>query len=587
MRRGIAVSPGVAIGTAYCVGENLLVPSEQRLHQGEITAELAKYESARDRTTEDLEEVERKVAEQVGPDEAAIFAAQRSILRDPAFTNNVRNWIVDDRLSADAALHRLVEHYSKLFSDVEDQYLKERLADIRDVSLRIGHHLSDDVQQPCVELPGPLILVASEVLPSQVVALGGMDVHGIVTEGGSQTSHAAIVARSWGIPAVSGVGNILAQVKSGDTLVVDGREGRVIINPDAETRAAYLKLEREFFDFRDHLAENRDHAPVTSDGVELELLANVNCVADAEAATAMGATGVGLFRTEYLYLTHPTVPGEEEQLEEYRGVIQASPDHRVTIRSLDLGGDKTVPFFGQHHREANPFMGWRSIRLCFEYPGFLNTQLRAVMRAAAFARELGGEVRLMFPMITSLEEIHRVKALVRKAYRQLQAEGKEFEEVKLGMMLEVPAAAIAIDDLLPVVDFVSIGSNDLVQYLMAADRDNPKVSHLCQPLAPPVLRLLETVIATCNAAQTPLTLCGEMAGQPRSFALLLGMGLRSFSMSPAFVPYIKEFAASISISAASDLVHDTRRLKTTARVRRFLTDRLRELFPDFERIDVT
>jgi len=259
----------------------------------------------------------------------------------------------------------------------------------------------------------------------------------------------------------------------------------------------------------------------------------------------------------------------------------------VTIRTLDIGGDKTVPFMGHVHREANPFMGWRSIRLSFEHPGVFNSQLRAVMRAAAVAQEMGGDVRLMFPMITTLEEIRRVRGLVRKARKQLIEEGKTYADVRIGMMLEVPAAAISIGSMLSLVDFVSIGSNDLVQYLMAADRDNPKVSHLCQPLAPPVLRVLTDVIRTCTAAGKPLTLCGEMAGQPTAFTLLLGMGLRSFSMSPAFIPFIKEFARHITTKAAEQLLEHALTLTATGRIRRYMTDQLAHMVPDFDRFEIS
>jgi phosphotransferase system enzyme I (PtsI) len=298
----------------------------------------------------------------------------------------------------------------------------------------------------------------------------------------------------------------------------------------------------------------------------------------------MGATGVGLFRTEYLYLMHPVVPGEEEQFEEYCSVIRSSPNHRVTIRTLDLGGDKTVPFVGRVHREANPFMGWRSIRLCFEHPDFFTIQLRAILRAADCARRLRGEVRMMFPMITALEEIYRVQKLVAGVKRQLTKEGQHFADVPLGIMVEVPAAAITISSMLPQVDFVSIGSNDLVQYLMAADRDNPKVAHLCQPLAPAVLQLLTDVIRKCNDVGRPVTVCGEMAGQPLAFALLLGMGVRSFSMSPAFIPYIKEFGKHLSLAEAGRLLEHALTLHTTGKITHYLTEQLTRLCPDFGRL---
>lgn len=586
MRKGIPVSPGVAVGTAYCIHEIFVNPDTKRLEDNEVTAELANYETARDRAAAELRALEHKVATQVGHEEAKIFGAHETILRDAHFTNKVRGWIVDDRLTAQAALHRLMETYTLLLAKTNDEYLKERVTDIRDVIVRLsGHLLSSGKDNATDVLTGPVIVVADELLPSQAIALGDFEVRGIVTQAGSQTSHAAIIARSRGIPAISGVRGILRQVKTGDTLVVDGRGGHVLINPDSEQRSAYLKLEREFYLLKDQLAANRDQPAVTSDGVALELLANINCAADARAAVAMGASGVGLFRTEYIYLTHPDIPDEEEQLAAYREVIAASPARTVTIRTLDIGGDKTVPYLGHTHQEANPFMGWRSIRLSFEHPEFFTTQLRAILRAAADIVPGEGRVRLMFPMITTIEEMRKVRAMVHKASEQLKADGKEQGAVQLGMMLEVPAAAISINDMLPLVDFVSIGSNDLVQYLMAADRDNPKVSHLCQPLAPPVLRVLSNVIKACNKASKPLTLCGEMAGQPRAFVLLFAMGLRSFSMSPAFIPSMKELAAHLSQPIAKQILRRAMTLRTTASVKRFMAEELGKIAPNLQILD--
>lgn len=586
MRRGIAVSPGVAVGTAYCIHEIFLNLGRPASGTIDVASELARYQAARERAQQELAALEASVAKEAGRNAADIFAAQAAILRDQALINNVSTWIVDEQISAHAALDKLYEQYKSVFSRVQDDYLRQRLDDIRDVIQRIATHLLEPIANTLEGLEGPLIVVADELLPSQVVSLGKMAVVGIVTQGGSQTSHAAIVARSRGIPAVSGVRDILRQVQTGDTIVVDGKEGRVLVNPDAETRMAYLKLEREFFDFQDHLAENRDQPAQTAEGTPLELLANVNSVTDAEAAKAMGATGVGLFRTEYLYLMHPVVPGEDEQYQEYCNVIRASPGHRVTIRTLDLGGDKTLPFVGGGHRESNPFMGWRSIRLCFEHQELFTIQLRAILRAADVARRLHGEVRMMFPMITTLEEIHRVHRLVASVRRQLVREKQHFADVPIGIMVEVPAAAITISSMLPQVDFVSIGSNDLVQYLMAADRDNPKVAHLCQPLAPAVLQLLRDVIRKCHEAGRPVTVCGEMAGQPRAFALLLGLGVRSFSMSPAFIPYIKELSRHLTLADAARISDHALTFHTTSKITHYLTEQLTRLVPDFGRLGV-
>ncbi|MFO1063598.1 MAG: phosphoenolpyruvate--protein phosphotransferase [Pirellulales bacterium] len=579
MRKGIAVSPGVAIGTAYCIHEVFVAPDRVNLQPEEAAAELARFEAARKRSIADVRVLHSKLDRQVGKDAAAVFAVHESLLQDAALVNKVRDWIVQDHLSAQAALARLVDHYRQLLDRSGDAYLRERLADIRDVVMRLSSYLSDALREDSGSLDGPVIVVADELLPSQVVMLGTKPVHGIVTEAGSQTSHAAIIARSRGIPAVSGVSGILRQTKTGDLLVVDGRDGHVIVNPEPETLAAYRKLEREFFNLRDQLAHNRDLPARTQDGVELELLANINGVSDAKSSVAMGAAGVGLYRTEYLYLTHHDVPGEEEQVEIYKQVIACSPNRTVTIRTLDIGGDKTVPFLGRTQHEANPFMGWRSIRLSFEHPNFFITQIRAILRAAAVVEQGGGQVNLLFPMITNLEEVRRLHAFVRRAQESLRKERLSQGKVAFGMMLEVPAAAIMMDQLLGAVDFVSIGSNDLVQYLMAADRDNPKVSHLCQPLAPPVLRVLESVVTICNKAGRPVTLCGEMAGQPQAFVVLLGMGLRRFSMSPAFIPTIKELASHVTIPMAEALLKKAMKQKTTAKIKRMLNEELLRIAP--------
>jgi len=583
MRRGIAVSPGVAIGTAYVIHEIFVNPNTQRLEDSEITAELALYETARDKSAVELRALERKVEAQVGHDEASIFTVHQAILRDGAFTNKIRNWIVDERMNASAALHRLLGEYTALFSKTKDDYLKDRLNDVRDVIIRLSSHLSDVLKPDQEMIDGPLIVVADELLPSQAVALGNVDVHGIVTQAGSQTSHAAIIARSRGIPAVSGVKNVLRKVKTGDLLVVDGRHGVIEINPNVESLAAFRKLEREFVDLKDQLASNRLLPAETKDKVPLHLEANINGIPDAQGADGMGACGVGLYRTEYLYLTHQDVPDEEEQFEIYRDIIAASPNHAVTIRTLDIGGDKTVAYLGHDHKEANPFMGWRSIRLSFEHPEFFNTQIRGIIRAASEFPQ--GDVRIMFPMVTTVEELRKLRAILRKAYRVIEGRGQQVQPIPVGMMVEVPAAAVMIETMVELVDFVSVGSNDLVQYLMAADRDNPKVSHLCQPLSPAVLIVLKHVIDVCNRRKVPITVCGEMAGKPKAFILLLGMGLRKFSMSPAFVPSIKQLATQITVTEAEQILEAVLKFKTTAQVSKFMARQVERVAPKLSILD--
>ena len=584
VRKGISVSPGVMVGTAYCIDDIFVGQSNVQLDQDQVSGELVRFREACEKTAADLRALYHKVAVQVGEKEAAIFRAHESILHDTAFRQKVKSWIVDQQQSAQTALRRVMDEYTAMFSRTQDEYLKERLADLRDVLVRLSSYLSEALKPGSEALVGPLVVVANEVLPSQALVLGTRDVAGIVTQSGGATSHAAILARSRGIPAVSGVDSILRQVKTGDIIIVDGRDGHVIIQPDSETESAYRKVQREFVHLKDQLAANRDLPAVSADGEPVNLLANINGLADIKTAITMGASGVGLYRTEYLFLTHPTVPDEDEQFEDYRKVIAAAPNHCVTIRTLDIGGDKTIAYLG-HAREANPFMGWRSIRLSFEHPEFFLTQIRAIIRAAATVPAAKRQVRLMFPMITTLEEMRKVRSMVRKAYHQLKAKKHKVCEVPIGLMVEVPAAAISIRTLLEVVDFVSIGSNDLVQYLMAADRDNPRVSHLCRPLSPPVLHVLADVISACNEKCTPVTLCGEMAGAPRAFVLLFAMGLRNFSSSPAFIPSLKELLTHITVKKSQTILRRVLKLKTTAQIMRFMADELNEICPTLKLLD--
>jgi phosphotransferase system enzyme I (PtsI) len=369
-------------------------------------------------------------------------------------------------------------------------------------------------------------------------------------------------------------------VASGDLMVVDGREGHVLVRPDQEATMAYRKVQREFFHLKDSLVSNRDEPARSLDGTRAELLANINNLADADAAHTVGASGVGLFRTEYLFLTHHDVPGEEEQYEYYRQIVLNSPGQTVTIRTLDLGGDKTVPYLGRRS-EPNPFMGWRSIRIFFENPKLLITQIRAILRAGRH-----GKVSMLFPMVTTLEELRKINKMVKETRDNLRREGVLFaEDVKTGVMVEVPAAAFCIDALLRETDFISIGSNDLIQYLVAADRDNPKVAYLCEPLSPAIFRVLQMVLDACARTGTPVTLCGEMAGQPRSALVLFGMGLRRFSMSPAFIPTVKNLLAGVTTAQAERFAHHVLQLSTSDEIRSYLSARLREISSTLEILD--
>ena len=576
--QGIAVSPGVAIATARCLIDIPLSHAGDAAGESSAVTELESLDAAFQRTVAELQELQQKVTVQVGTEEAAIFQAHITIAEDTTLLEKVRSLITEQGRTAMDALRSVMDEYEQLFSGVDDAYLRERLVDVRDVLGRVACHVVRSEDQNSISADEPVVLVVHELLPSDVVTVSEKQIVGIATQSGGRTSHAAILARSYGIPAVAGVAGILAKVNCGDTVVLDGTAGRVFVNPGDEVLRAYGKRRREFLQLRKTLASHVAGPAITKDGEQLELLANISCAADAAEANQMGAAGIGLYRTEFFYLTHSGIPTEDEETAEYKAVLDSSPQGPVTIRTLDLGGDKTIPFL-THASEANPFLGWRSIRLSFEHPDMFLRQIRAVYRAAHGA---AAEIRLLFPMITTIEELEQIHSFTRQARETLRESSRTYGEVKVGMMVEVPAAAVMIDDLLELVDFVSVGSNDLVQYLTAADRDNPKVSHLCQALSPAVLRVVNDVIGACCAAQKPVSVCGEMAGSPRAFPLLLGMGLRSFSMSSSFIPIIHALAKCVSISDARSVLTSVLSMKTAGEIQRTIDDFVLMLCPELK-----
>lgn len=589
MLHGVAVSPGVIVGRVYKIESILYMTESVALESAELVSpEIERFDRAIVQAGLELESMIQKVESQIGREEAAIFRSHLTMVRDPGLRQKVHSLIEGQQITAMSALQGVMKQYVSRFENFEQQdYFRERLADLRDVFGRIAADLIGISQQDhSGKLPeggdDPIVIVAHEILPSQSLALGEQKIGGIVTEIGGGTSHASILSRSRGIPAVTGVANITHEVANGDLIVVDGREGHVLLHPDAETTAAYRKLQREFFTIKDKLIANRDQPAVSADGTPVELLANINSVTDAANAARTGAMGVGLLRTEYIFLTHPDVPDEEEQYRHYREIVEAMNGLPVTIRTLDVGGDKSVPYLGRRV-EANPFMGWRSIRLAFEHPKLYETQIRAILRAGAH-----GRVSMLFPMVTTLEELRFLNRMVENCKSALANEGLPFgREVRTGVMIEVPAAAICVDALLRETQFISIGSNDLVQYLMAADRDNSKVSHLCEPLSPAVIRLLNLVFESSRKSGIPVTLCGEMAAQPRSFLVLFGLGLRKFSMSPAFVPAIKNLLSQVTASQAERFAHHVLQFKTSEEIRHYMSERLHEIAADLQLFDIS
>lgn len=528
----------------------------------------------------ELKDLANHTEKQLGKESAAIFRAHALLLEDPLLLSKVKSLIVEKSISAERAVELTREEFTLMFSRIQDPVLQERLADVNDVFNRLLGHLGEEQPGP-PDGDDPLVLVAQEILPSMAGRwLEKGRFCAILTESGGSTGHGAILARSIGIPAVTGLRGLLKKVHAGGLLVVDAREGLVLADPGHEAVAAYKKMAREYASVFGRLVENRHQKSETSDGRSVELLANVNNAADARMATASGASGVGLYRTEYLFLTHPTVPDEEEQVRVYKEVIESAPGRKVVIRTLDLGGDKHVPWLGTQH-EANPFMGFRSIRMVRKHPEFFRTQVRAILRAG-----IHGSIQILFPMVSHLEEMRHLRREVRKCLVDLARRGiPHADGVPLGMLVEVPSAAFAIRQLLPEADFVSIGTNDLIQYFMAADRDNPQVSHLCEPFNPAVFRLLHRVAKSCIDAGKPVTLCGEMAGRPRCLLPLLGMGIQRLSMTPSVMPTIREAVSRTRMDHCGEVLRKVMRFKTFEGARRFLTKATLEVLPDLEIID--
>ena len=568
MRLGRLLAPGVAVARAYCPDQGPVHGPARQLDPTETPDEIRRFESACAAAAQELDAGIPPATERSNQQDTDILHTHRQLLADPVLAEKVKSAIGDRRLDAEAALWHVLEEYESQFAQIRDDYLKQRAADLRCVVGLMLRHLGGHQQlAPPFGPDEPVILVTHEVLPSHLLLSQHLRLAGVLTEVGAETGHAAILARSLGIPVLAELPGILGEVRTGDVVALDGHEGHAHINPDFEVEAAYQRLQRDEADRRGRLAGNRDQEPITVDGIRVELLANVNGPDDTALASRVGAGGVGLYRTEYLFLTHPGMPDEEEQLAAYRAVVEAAPGRTVTIRALDLGADKSVSYLGRRD-EPNPALGFRGTRLLSASPELAQTQLRAILRASRY-----GRVSLLLPMVSAIEEVRWAKGMLDDARLSLRRRGEPFaEDMPLGVMVEVPAAVACLDDLLEEVDFVSIGTNDLIQYLMAADRTNPQVAHLCEPFNPAIWQVLQRIIGVCIGRGKPVTVCGELAGQPQSFLPLLGLGLRRFSMSPALVPLFEDLVRQSNALEARAVAERLMGMKTVGEIRDCLAE---------------
>ncbi|AID01044.1 phosphoenolpyruvate--protein phosphotransferase [Staphylococcus xylosus] len=521
---GIAASDGVAIAKAYLLVEPDLSFDNEKVT--DIDAEIAKFNHAIETSKVELTKIRNNAEENLGADKAAIFDAHLLVLDDPELIQPIEDKIKNEQVNAPTALSDVTGQFITIFESMDNEYMKERAADIRDVSKRVLAHILG------VELPNPsmidesVVIIGNDLTPSDTAQLNKEFVQGFVTNIGGRTSHSAIMSRSLEIAAVVGTKSITKEVKQGDMIIVDGLTGEVIIDPTEDEVIAYQNKRERFFEDKQALQQLRDEPSTTADGTHVELAANIGTPDDLKGVIENGAEGIGLYRTEFLYMGRDEMPTEDEQFEAYKKVLETMEDKRVVVRTLDIGGDKELPYLNLPE-EMNPFLGYRAIRLCLDQPDIFRPQLRALLRASTY-----GRLNIMFPMVATIKEFRDAKALLLEEKENLTNEGIEVsDDIELGIMVEIPSTAALADVFAKEVDFFSIGTNDLIQYTMAADRMSERVSYLYQPYNPSILRLVKQVIKASHNEGKWTGMCGEMAGDETAIPLLLGLGLDEFSMS--------------------------------------------------------
>ncbi|TCK02056.1 UNVERIFIED_ORG: phosphoenolpyruvate--protein phosphotransferase [Anoxybacillus amylolyticus] len=521
---GIAASSGIAIAKAYRLETPHLAAEKRTV--ADVEAEIARLEAAVAKAKEELEAIKQHALEKLGEDKAAIFAAHLLVLDDPELLNPIKEKIKTEQVNAEYALHETASFFISMFEGMDNEYMKERAADIRDVTKRVlAHLLGVTISNPSL-ISEEVVIIAEDLTPSDTAQLNRQYVKGFATDIGGRTSHSAIMARSLEIPAVVGTKAITAEVQNGDIVIVDGLDGQVVVNPSPELLARYEEKRARYEEQKAEWAKLVDQPTVTADGVHVELAANIGTPDDVKGALANGAEGIGLYRTEFLYMGRSELPTEDEQFAAYKTVLEKMDGKPVVVRTLDIGGDKELPYL-HLPKEMNPFLGFRAIRLCLEMQDMFRTQLRALLRASVH-----GNLKIMFPMIATLDEFRQAKAILLEEKEALLRQGVPVaDDIEVGMMVEIPAAAVMADQFAREVDFFSIGTNDLIQYTMAADRMNERVSYLYQPYNPAILRLISYVIDAAHREGKWVGMCGEMAGDPIAIPILLALGLDEFSMS--------------------------------------------------------
>ncbi|HGS6001942.1 TPA: phosphoenolpyruvate-protein phosphotransferase PtsI [Klebsiella quasipneumoniae subsp. similipneumoniae] len=558
MISGILASPGIAFGKALLLKEDEIVIDRKKISADKVDQEVGRFLSGRAKASAQLEVIKTKAGETFGEEKEAIFEGHIMLLEDEELEQEIIALIKDKHMTADAAANEVIDGQATALEELDDEYLKERAADVRDIGKRLLRNILGLAIIDLSAIQDEVILVAADLTPSETAQLNLKKVLGFITDAGGRTSHTSIMARSLELPAIVGTGSITAQVKNGDYLILDAVNNQVLINPSNEQIEALRNLQAQVAEEKAELAKLKDLPAITLDGHQVEVCANIGTVRDVEGAERNGAEGVGLYRTEFLFMDRDALPTEEEQFAAYKAVAEACGSQAVIVRTMDIGGDKELPYMN-FPKEENPFLGWRAVRIAMDRKEILRDQVRAILRASAF-----GKLRIMFPMIISVEEVRALKKEIEIYKQELRDEGKAFDEsIEIGVMVETPAAATIARHLAKEVDFFSIGTNDLTQYTLAVDRGNDMISHLYQPMSPSVLNLIKQVIDASHAEGKWTGMCGELAGDERATLLLLGMGLDEFSMSAISIPRIKKIIRNTNFEDAKVLAEQALAQPTT------------------------
>jgi phosphotransferase system enzyme I (PtsI) len=559
---GAGVSPGIARGRVHVARDELEEVVHYRIAPSQVTDEIARFETALIQTRIQILQMQQRIAESIGAKDAAIFDAHLLVVEDRTLIDEVLRKLETDLCNVEWIFQEVATRYAETLNKIDDPYLRERALDIQDVTKRVIRNLQGKAPKTFLALTEPHILIAHNLTPSDTASINRTNVLGIATDLGSRTSHTAILARSLNIPAIVGLHDITAKLETGQHVLLDGNDGWLIVDPTPNTVAEYAEIESRRARVTAKLRELRETTSTTRDGRHIVLSANIELPQDVDAVKANGAEGIGLYRTEFLYLNRPTLPTEEEQYEIYRKVAERVRPDPLIIRTFDLGGDKLAPGTVDIADELNPFLGWRAIRFCLENIDIFKTQLRAILRASVV-----GNVKTMFPMISGLDELRRAIAVLDECKEELRRSKIDIaERLEVGAMIEIPSAAICASVLAPEVDFLSIGTNDLIQYALAVDRVNEKIAHLYEPTHPAVLRLLKMIADAAHAHNLWVGVCGEMAGDIALVPLLLGLGIDELSTAAILVPRVKRAVQSLTIPECRALVEEAFKLDTASEI---------------------